>query len=252
MIASTTLSQPPGTHGGEIAIPAGMLVSLAVLILSATGLIRRLVTVVPTSVVRGIQLGAGMGLVVSAGPVAAQGVVLAVLTTGLLLATLRRPGFPAAGVVFGVGVAVMVWWGGWEGVGAGGWRPRVRNPFGMFWRLAWDGRVLAAAVGQLPLTVLNSVVAVAALGRELEGMGGGERPGETALGVSVGLMGLVGGWVGGMPVCREFVPCFLVLGGGSMLGMGVHRFCWSWCFVHLLSFQILPGALSTSPGTLLT
>ena len=92
----------------------------------------------------------------------------------------------------------------------------MRNPFGMWWRLAWDGRVLAAAVGQLPLTVLNSVVAVAALGRELEGMEGVEKPGETALGVSVGLMGLAGGWVGAMPVCREFVFFWRVV-----LGMGV-------------------------------
>ena len=79
------------------------------------------------------------------------------------------------------------------------WRPYVFVPTLDAWR------VYAMALAQLPLTTLNSVVAVAALAAELfpaGAGGGGATPGVTALGVSVGLMNLSGCWFGAMPVCH--------------------------------------------------
>lgn len=56
------------------------------------------------------------------------------------------------------------------------------------------------AVAQLPLTLLNSVVAVSALAAEL--LPQLPAPSVTELGVSVGVMNLAGCWVGAMPVCH--------------------------------------------------
>ncbi|KAK4457336.1 hypothetical protein QBC42DRAFT_279330, partial [Cladorrhinum samala] len=59
-------------------------------------------------------------------------------------------------------------------------------------------KAMSMAVAQVPLTVLNSVVAVAALAEDL---GLGEIK-ITELGLSVASMNLLGGWFGAMPVCH--------------------------------------------------
>ncbi|KAJ2373449.1 hypothetical protein IW150_003617 [Coemansia sp. RSA 2607] len=58
---------------------------------------------------------------------------------------------------------------------------------------------LSAGLGQLPLTLLNSVVALAALSRELFP---GYDPSMTHITVSIGVMNLVGCFLGSMPFCH--------------------------------------------------
>lgn len=60
--------------------------------------------------------------------------------------------------------------------------------------------VLAAGIGQLPLTTLNSVIAVTFLAEDL--LPDVKRPSTTALGLSVAIINLVGCWYGAMPVCH--------------------------------------------------
>eukprot|EP00854_Cymbomonas_tetramitiformis_P009343 gene9343-biopygen9532 len=63
----------------------------------------------------------------------------------------------------------------------------------------WQQGVLRAAIPQLPLTCLNSVIAVCALSDELFP----QRPmSPTHVALSVGTMNLVGCWFGALPTCH--------------------------------------------------
>lgn len=193
-------------------VAAGAWVSIAVLLLSATGLIGWLTRHIPVPVVKGIQMGAGLTLVVSAGTSLLRplGWAAPPLDNRLwalaaflgLVATQRRPRFPYALLVTLVAVASAV-----AAVAAsrpGGlpaltpWHPRAYLPAFL------SPDAAGMAVAQLPLTALNSVVAAAALAAELFPSlpGGATPPSATALGVSVAAMNLLGCWLGAMPVCH--------------------------------------------------
>ncbi|ESW09083.1 hypothetical protein PHAVU_009G098800 [Phaseolus vulgaris] len=87
-------------------------------------------------------------------------------------------------------------------------RPRVMHEFKFgpssievvkMCRHAWRQGFIKGTVPQLPLSILNSVIAVCKLSSDLF-------PGKdfsvTSLSVTVGLMNLVGGWFGAMPCCH--------------------------------------------------
>ncbi|KAK7352765.1 hypothetical protein VNO80_18193 [Phaseolus coccineus] len=87
-------------------------------------------------------------------------------------------------------------------------RPRVMHEFKFgpssievvkMSRHAWRQGFIKGTVPQLPLSILNSVIAVCKLSSDLF-------PGKdfsvTSLSVTVGLMNLVGGWFGAMPCCH--------------------------------------------------
>ena len=213
------------------------MVSAVVLVLSATSLLRRATRVIPVPVIKGIQFGAGLSLVISAGssllgplPWAGNGDdTAAALDNRLwalaaflaLLATQRLPRFPYALLVFGVGllfaVLSIVVLSRDHIPGPGIWKPRFELP-------AWTADAIGMGVAQLPLTTLNSVIAASALAADLfpppppsssfSGEEGWEEgasepvsgvpttPSVTALGLSVAAMNLAGCWFGAMPVCH--------------------------------------------------
>lgn len=197
-------------------LAAGALVAIAVGLLSITGLLRWLTVHIPVPVVKGIQFGAGLQLVISGGGAMITQLhwahnpfdnkIWAVGAFLLLIFTARFPKrFPYALIVFGVGlllaiVAILSNHAGKDGPGLPGlriWHPSASVP-GFREPEAW-----AMAVAQLPLTTLNSVIAAAALASELMGPAfPGNTPTVTELGVSVALMNLVGCWFGAMPVCH--------------------------------------------------
>ncbi|MFI5180670.1 MAG: putative sulfate/molybdate transporter [Thermoanaerobaculia bacterium] len=186
-------------------VAAGVSVSLVILFLGLTGLIEVLDRAVPRSVVRGIQLALGLsllmkGLQMVAGtktPVGLDSVLtgaLAAVATiflffsrrlpaalllfgaGLLLAVLKAP--DVAGTLH-LGISLPAW-------GPPGWDDFVRS-------------FAKAAVPQIPLTTLNSVIAVCALSTTLFP----DRPATPRrVAVSVGLMNLVSAPFGGMPMCH--------------------------------------------------
>ena len=186
-------------------LAAGITVSVVILILGLTGLIDWLNRVVPKSVVRGLQLALGLSLLMrGVQMVAGTGVFLGwdSYVTGAVSALLvlmlffsRR--MPAALLLFGAGLVLAVWR-----------EPEVvhslrLDPSLPHWvRLGMHDFISAfpkAALPQIPLTTLNSVVAVCALSRDLFP----ERPaGPRKVALSVGLMNLVAGWFGGMPMCH--------------------------------------------------
>jgi MFS superfamily sulfate permease-like transporter len=212
-IAAVALTE--GLTPGQI-VAAGAMVSAVILVLGLTGWIEWLNRVVPKSVVRGLQLALGLSLLMKALQMVAgtqQWVGPDSYLTGLagalvviLLFFSRR--VPAALVLFVAGLLLAVWK-----------HPEVLGTLGLGLSLphwsppSWaDFRTsfARAALPQIPLTTLNSVIAVCALSVDLFP----ERPATPRrVAVSVGLMNLVGVWFGAMPMCH---------GAGGLAGQ--HRF----------------------------
>ena len=192
----------------EETVSAGFTTSVVVLMFSATGLLRWFSRVIPTPVVKGIQVGAGLSLVVSAGssllqplgwtvPNGEDNLLWAMFAFLALLITLRFPKIPYALVVFlvGLGLSCIV-------VGRRNlphfsfWTPDIYIPSMREFRVG----ALEAGLGQIPLTTLNSIIAVSYLSADL--LPHIQTPAVTTIGVSVALMNLIGGWFGAMPVCH--------------------------------------------------
>lgn len=175
------------------------------LLLGLSGLMARLARWVPPAVVIGIVLGLGMGFML-------QGVRMALgapgqwgvaaVGAGLLLALRGQRRVPAMFVLllFGVGV------GAWQ-------RPELLQQLATFspsprlpaFALGGVGAqelfvgVVLLALPQLPLTLGNAVIAVTAENNRLFP----QRPvSEGRVAVSTGLMNLLGGAVGGVPMCH--------------------------------------------------
>ena len=186
-------------------LAAGATVSLAILLLGVTGLINWLNRVIPKSVVRGLQLALGLSLLMKAMQMiagtnvwfAADSYLTGLLSALLVLLLFFSRRVPAALALFLVGLAMAIWS-----------QPSVVATLGFGVTLptwtppAWEDFVTAfpkAALPQIPLTTLNSVIAVCALSADLFPDRRAE-PRKVAL--SVGVMNLVAAWVGGMPMCH--------------------------------------------------
>ena len=185
-------------------LAAGITVSLIVLVLGLTGLIDTLNRAIPKSVVRGLQLALGLSLLM-------KGLQMVTAThtwfgaDSYLTASLAALGvlalfsarIPSALVLFGAGLLLATWKD-----------PAVVGLVHFDWTfphltpIAWSDFTRAfpvAALPQIPLTTLNSVIAVCALSAELFP----DRPATPRrVSISVGLMNLVAGWFGGMPMCH--------------------------------------------------
>ncbi len=185
-------------------LAAGITVSAVVLVLGLTGLIDSLNRAIPKSVVRGLQLALGLsllmkGLQMVTGTHAWLGAdsYLTASIAALAVLALFSARIPAALVLFAAGLVIV----GWKD-------PVVLGLIHFDWSfphwtpIAWSDFTRAfplAALPQIPLTTLNSVIAVCALSAELFP----DRPASPRrVSVSVGLMNLVAGWFGGMPMCH--------------------------------------------------
>jgi MFS superfamily sulfate permease-like transporter len=186
-------------------LAAGVMVSAVILILGLAGLIDWLNRVIPKSVVRGLQLALGLSLLMKAlqmivgtktiiGP---DSYVTGALAAIMVLALFFSKRFPAALLLFLIGLILAVCK-----------EPKVLDSLGLgvslphFLSLSRADFVSAfpkAALPQIPLTALNSVIAVCALSIDLFP----DRPATPRkVAVSVGLMNLIAAWFGGMPMCH--------------------------------------------------
>ena len=185
---------------------------VALLIMSATGFLRKAVNFVPVPVVKGIQLGAGLSLISGAGSSLLlplrwdyppyDNLYWATFAFLMLIGTQNLPRFHYALVFFGLAIIVafadlLMTDGSMPRFGF--WNPEYLAP-GWMWFLNLDSLSFWMAVGQLPLTVLNSIIAVCALSEEL--LPDLPAPTVTSMGLSVALMNLTGTWFGAMPVCH--------------------------------------------------
>lgn len=189
---------------------AGLFVGGCVLFLSVTGLLRWFTDACPIPVVKGIQVGAGLSLMLAAGtsavaklgwsrPSWADNYVWLLVAFVVLLVLGSYPRVPFALLLTLLGlILATISLAGQHGHSPSfkWWHPYVQVPLPREWR---DG-ILKAGVGQLPLTTLNSVVAVVHLSGDL--LPDIPSPSATSIGWSVALMNFSSCWFGSMPVCH--------------------------------------------------
>ena len=182
---------------------AGLFVAGAIGLLSFTGLIRWLTNVIPIPVIKGIQVGTGLSLMISAGGlyevIPENSWILFFAFLGLLASgTFKRVPYALIILLIGI-IAVAVKAGNdgsWKGPAFSIWHPYVHVPSPPRFLTG----MVDAGIGQLPLTTLNSIIAVSFLATDL--LPDIEAPSTTALGLSVMTMNLIGCWFGSMPVCH--------------------------------------------------
>ncbi|ESZ96511.1 hypothetical protein SBOR_3133 [Sclerotinia borealis F-4128] len=241
----------------EETVSAGYTVAGVVLILSATGLLRWFTHMIPTPVVKGIQVGAGLSLVLSAGssllqplgwtsPNAADNLVWAIFAFIALLLTQRFPRLPYALAIFILGLVLSFYITDFSDLPSFRlWHPQVYVPS---WTSFKSG-ALDAGLGQIPLTTLNSIIAVNFLAADL--LPNIPAPGVTSIGVSVALMNLIGGWFGAMPVCHGSGGLaaqfrFGARSGASIIILGAFKM-----FLGVFFGETLVGLLRQYPKSLL-
>ena len=185
-------------------IAAGFLMGLIILVLSMTRVISKINNYVPNCVVRGIQLGLGLiflktgaDLIMSTGNLSGYDSYLTALlaaATGFVL--LNNKKIPAALVIFGIGVLLML--------------PNFKTSISLdlyspmvFFPDA--GSFLSASylmvIPQLPLTILNSLIATAALVKDYY-PNKAESVNIDRIGFNMGLMNLLTMPFGAMPMCH--------------------------------------------------
>ncbi|KAJ9499317.1 hypothetical protein H2202_004900 [Exophiala xenobiotica] len=210
MKAIAAVSILKGLTAGQTAA-AGIFVSSCILVFSITGLLSWFTRVIPIPVVKGIQVGAGLSLIIAAGsqalsslswtgPSWADNYLWMILGFVFLFVINLRPRTPYALILFLLGIlfAVIRTTGDHHHrlPGFRLWRPYTQSPSSSEWKTG----ILDAGVGQLPLTTLNSVVAVTHLAADL--LPDIQTPSVTSIGFSVAIMNLLGCWFGAMPVCH--------------------------------------------------
>jgi len=186
-------------------LAAGIGAGIVLLILALTGLIDVIHRYIPRSIVRGIQLAIGLKLLMKGAAMiigvgnwlAADSIVTGVLCFLLILATINSRKFPSALVVLFGGIVLLFIS-----------NPSIFTKLSLGWELPWLRNFTASdfltgfwrgTIPQLPLTVLNSIVAVSVLSRDLF-PDRALQPRKVTL--SVALMNLIACPLGGMPMCH--------------------------------------------------
>jgi len=199
-IAAVAITE--GLNTGEIAA-AGIAMGLIVTMLAATGAITWIDRRVPRPVVRAIQVGVGAKLILKAVewviPLPMFGIDSVFVAAGMLLFIIllarRMPGIALIAFLLGL---IGVWM-------SESFAPiAVRFGFPPLHLIVptthdWSTGITRGALPQLPLTLLNSVIAICALSSDLF-PGRGVHPRRMAM--SVGLMNLLCVPFGAMPMCH--------------------------------------------------
>lgn len=189
---------------------AGIGVGIIVMLLSVMGMIRKAADLIPLPIVKGIQVGAGLSLCLNAGSMLSSlslnnskwddNLFWAIGAFSMLYGFSRMPKFPFALLVFCLGSIFAAI----EVATSGGHLPRFKFWFPLNLTIPTANEFATgfgtAGMGQISLTILNSVIAVQYLSEDL--MPTRPAPSVTALGVSVGIMNLSGCWFGAMPICH--------------------------------------------------
>ena len=230
MKAIATVAIAEGMNESQI-LAAGIATGVVILLLGITGLVDWLNRAVPRAVVRGLQLALGLKLLTGGYSMIVgtqtwfgwDSIGLGILCTSLVLVLYFSTRIPGALVVFGIGLLTLL----------------VAQPslvagttLGMSWHWPdlghshdWLAGLWRGALPQVPLTTLNSVIAVCALSADLFP----NRPAPPKkVAISVGLMNLICCPFGAMPVCHGAGGLaaqyrFGARTGGSVVMLGVAK-----------------------------
>lgn len=183
---------------------AGLLAGAIVFILGATKLTEKLEMVVPRAVVRGIQLGVGAKLFmkgidfVSATPIlGTDSIVVAAVLVAIVAVGLKYSKLPTALLLFCTGLILILVTQpqALEQLSISLVSIQIITPTST----DWLNGLIYGAIPQIPLTLLNSVIAVCILSGDLFP---GRKIPTSRMAMSVGAMNLIGCWFGGMPACH--------------------------------------------------
>ncbi|KAJ5377062.1 hypothetical protein N7509_013948 [Penicillium cosmopolitanum] len=238
---------------------AGIFVGGCILIFSVTGLLRWFSSVIPIPVIKGIQVGAGLSLCISAcgtilsplgwiSPSWADNRIWAIAAFIALVTTNVYRRVPYALIVLSIGLIFAIILTALAGSLPQFqiWHPWVTIPTPNQWRVG----SVDAGIGQIPLTTLNSIVAVVHLAHDLF-QTSVQAPSITHIGLSVAGMNLLGCWFGAMPVCHGSGGLaaqyhFGARSGASVIFLGVLKL-----FIGLLFGETLVDLLKRFPGAFL-
>ena len=166
------------------------------LILSFTGLVKKIAAITPRSVVKGIQVALGIMLAIEGLKMVSTGWILGVVSIFIVVLLRSNRYAPAAIVLMVLGIAVMGFKGELAGVANFGFTlPPITifNPIEI-----WQGLVLAC-FAQIALTATNAVIATSAM---ISRYWPKRRVTERQLSLNMGVMNLVFPLFGGMPLCH--------------------------------------------------
>ena len=207
-IAAVALSR---NLSAEQVSAAGILVSSVVLLLGVTNAISLVYAIIPKSVIRGLQFGTGgllgikgVEMISKAGswaPDTAHEVFnsyyLSLLAFLLVLVFHSSSKSPSALLIFAAGL-LCAFILPHSQLSVSPYLPSPKSPSSSDFLIA----LTTAALGQLPLTLLNSVIAVSKLADDLYPTHRRPVVGIKSVAVTVGLMNLVGPWFGSVPYCH--------------------------------------------------
>jgi len=165
-------------------------------LLVLTGLLRKVVAITPTFVVRGIQLALGITLGWQALKMMAPAPVLGLLAVSIALLLRENRYAPASLVLMALGVGIVAWQGRLPAV----WDLTLSLPpltlprLGDVWRA-----MLLAGFAQVPLSITNAVIATAAL---IHDYFPEKAVSERKLMLNMGAINVVASFFGGMPMCH--------------------------------------------------
>ena len=183
---------------------AGLLAGVIILFLGITRLTEKLENVIPRAVVRGIQLGVGAKLFIkgsnfiAGAPVwGADSMIVAIFLVGGVVIAFRSSKIPTAILLFcfGLGLMLITQPQSIDSLSFSFVKLQMILPNGQ----VWLNGLIYGAVPQIPLTLLNSVIAVCVLSGDLFP---GKKVPTNRMAISVGAMNLIGCWFGGMPLCH--------------------------------------------------
>lgn len=196
---------------GSILLGAGLAIGLVMLAFSLTGVLYRLVRLIPKAVVRGLQLGLGISLCSLAikeyvATQQWQGYVLAAVTFVLVIILLDSKKYPAALVVIGLGVIYALTFK----VAPASFADAIGFHVPQFFLPTANDIVKGfvwLALPQIPLSLGNSIIATQQLSNDLFP----ERKDITVkkIAITYSLMNLIAPFLGGIPCCH---------GAGGMIG----------------------------------
>jgi len=166
------------------------------LILAFTGLIQKIASITPTSVVRGIQIALGILLAIEGFKMVSTGWILGVASIIIVIVLRKSRYAPATIVLMVLGIVMVGFRGELPGAIHLGF---TLPPLTLFSPLEiWKGLVLAG-FAQIALTATNAVIATSALIKEYWP----DKPvPEKKLALNMGTMNVIVPFFGGMPMCH--------------------------------------------------
>jgi len=192
-----------------IVIGAGLATGIIWTLLGATGLAKRLGSLIPRPALLGVVMGLGFSFMLEGIRMMAQQWMFSAVLLAVTLFLLARPRIPTMLILLlaGVGYALVTAPGLSETIGA--IQPQLRWPTlawpGLTWHDLWQGTLLLA-LPQLPLTFGNALVAIT---EENNSLFPDRLVSERRVAISTGVLNLFSSAIGGVPMCH---------GAGGMAG----------------------------------